>query len=226
MVRKSEIAIAVVLSVCAAAAQRLSEEEVNARAFELSGVRLGITQTQLGEVAPRARRLDNVKSGITGPFVPGRGQERWSIEARGRSSGVAYFEFIDSTLYAMSWVFPRAEYRPTVKSMLKTIGYAQRRTQDSQTWRFDAISRQIVVRKVPEGGVRISAIDFRRASDIIAYRDSVAAAGGQAPASSPAEAEAAGADTSTAGAAETVPPPAQGGSGKRDLDSYLEEQGW
>jgi hypothetical protein len=140
----------------------LNERQKAAVNYEFCGVTLGITQRELCTLLPWVRRMSEKEILATGRSHNAQfGAERWQTTKGLKGASHAHFDFLDSTLYSMSWLHSgnRKAFDLARKDLEATFGHSDRQEGSTHTWVLKGVSRRIEIDFEPMVGVQMRVVD-------------------------------------------------------------------
>lgn len=169
---RSELFLLLALTICLLfplpASCELGPRLAAARDYAFHGVSIGMSQKQLKKLLPRASRMTDALTGVTGAIDPAKGQEKWCV-ARLTDADNAYFEFVDSALYAISWNrnCAKATFVKFKQGLDSLIGPETARSDNSYTWALGVIQRRIMASWEAEVGMSMQVVDDEATKDLM-----------------------------------------------------------
>jgi hypothetical protein len=127
-----------------------------------------MSQKQLKKLLPRATRMTDALSGVTGAIDPAKGQEKWCV-VRLADADNAWFEFADSALYAISWNrnCAKATFVKFKQGLDSLIGPETARSGNSYTWALTVIQRRFMASWEAEVGMSMQVVDDEATKDLM-----------------------------------------------------------
>jgi hypothetical protein len=155
---KIGVCIALLTAVVCWADERMLD---NARDFDVHGVRLGMSQRELFDTLPGAKRDPDAVAGITGAISGEIGQERWTLAKKSGAAREGHFEFLDSALYAMTWGYDgdREAFDRMRAAFVERLGTAHVIQTNAFTWLYPVVERRIEIVFEPIMGISVVVID-------------------------------------------------------------------